>query len=139
MKLALTAGGIVALGTLAALGVLWWRRDAIAAAAGQAARTVGNAVNPASDQNLAHRAVSAVGAAVTGDDSWSLGGQLAEWFSPSVRAANESMRTPPAPPRASTGDFARLDRQLYYEQAGRADASGTIDYAEQFGGWGVAP
>lgn len=139
MKLSLTAGGIVALGALAALGVLWYKRDAIAAAAGQAARTVGDAVNPASSGNVVNRAVSAVGATVTGDADWSLGGQLAEWFSPSVRAANESLRTPPAPPRASTGDFARLDRQLYYEQAGRADASGTIDYADQFGGWGVAP
>ena len=41
---------------------------------------------------------SSVGQAVTGDDSWSLGGQLAEWFSPEVRAANEMMRAPPLPP-----------------------------------------
>lgn len=39
-------------------------------------QAAGEAVNPTSDKNLAYRGVNAVGAAVTGDDSFSLG----SWF-----------------------------------------------------------
>lgn len=38
-----------------------------------AAAAVGTAVNPTSDRNLAYRGVNAVGAAITGRDSFSLG------------------------------------------------------------------
>lgn len=38
--------------------------------------SVVDAVNPASDQNLAYRGVNAVGGAVSGDKNWSLGSWL---------------------------------------------------------------
>lgn len=46
------------------------------AALGDAAQAVGTAVNPVSDQNLAYKGVNAVGAAVSGDQSFSLGSWL---------------------------------------------------------------
>jgi pyruvate/2-oxoglutarate dehydrogenase complex dihydrolipoamide acyltransferase (E2) component len=74
----------------------------------QAARSTVAAINPADERNLANRAVNAAGSAVTGDDSWSLGGQLAEWFSPSVRKANEMLRAP-STPIGSRSDFRRSE------------------------------
>ena len=95
MKLDLTGGGVIALAGLAVVGLgAWWiysQRGAIANTAAKAA----DAVNPASQSNLVNRSVSAAGAALTGQADWSLGGQLAEWFSPSVRAANDMNRAAP--------------------------------------------
>lgn len=91
MKVNLTGSGVVGLAAIVGLVALalWVRKSGSAAAAAAV-----EAVNPASDRNLVNRGVSAVGAAVTGEDSWTLGGQLAEWFSPSVRAADEALRAP---------------------------------------------
>jgi hypothetical protein len=92
---------------IAAVGFVAWKVTKAAGAgvavAGEAARSVVAAVNPADDRNLANRAVSAAGAAITGDESWSLGGQLAEWFDPATRAVNESLRT------GSREDFRRSE------------------------------
>lgn len=94
MKLDLTATGVLALAAVAGIAALYLaNRKAI----GSAVTAAADAVNPASSSNLVNRGVSAVGSAVTGDESWSLGGQLAEWFSPQVRAANEMMRRPVLP------------------------------------------
>lgn len=106
----LTGSGVLAtaaLALVAGLGVmLWVRRGDIARAASGAAA----AVNPADSRNLVNRGVSAVGEAVTGEQGWSLGGALAEVFSPSVRAANAMVRARPAVP--DTGDeVARLVRR----------------------------
>jgi hypothetical protein len=94
---------------IAAVGYVAWKVTKAAGAgvtvATEAARSVVAAVNPADDRNLANRAVSAAGAAITGDDSWSLGGQLAEWFDPATRAANDSLRTP----TGSRADFRRSE------------------------------
>lgn len=95
MKLDLTATGVLALAAVAAIaGLYLWNRRAIGAAVSGAVE----AVNPASENNLINRGVSSIGQAVTGDDSWSLGGQLAEWLSPEVAEANEMMRAQPLPP-----------------------------------------
>jgi hypothetical protein len=63
---------------LIAAGV--WYLDRKAAAIGQgiaeAAPAVAAAVNPVNPDNLANKAVSAVGAAVSGQEDWTLGG----WF-----------------------------------------------------------
>jgi hypothetical protein len=84
---------------VAVLGYVGWKLSKAAAAgagvAAEAVQSVVAAVNPADEKNIVNRGVSAAGAAVTGDESWTLGGQLAEWFSPEVRAANESLRNPP--------------------------------------------
>lgn len=102
----LSGGALLALAGLAVLTVgglyLYSQRDKLAKAAGQAAAKV----NPANRDNLVNSAVSSAGAAVTGDSEWSLGFQLADWFSPSVRAANESLRTPKPKP-ATQSQWAR--------------------------------
>lgn len=95
MKIGLTFTGVLAVAAVAAIGGLYlYNRKALSAAASAAV----DAVNPASSNNIVNRGVSAVGAAFTGDGDWSLGGQLAEWFSPEVAAANESMRPRYLPP-----------------------------------------
>src|SRR5690242_9314021 len=68
-------------------------------AARKAAATVGNAanaINPLNPENIFYGGVNAAGAAITGDSDFSLGGQIAEWFSPAVAAANASLSTSPA-------------------------------------------
>ncbi len=70
-KAAYTAAGVLALGLVVYLAV-----RALAGKASEAAAAVGNAVNPASDQNLANRAVTATGRVLTGDQSFSLGSWL---------------------------------------------------------------
>jgi len=72
-QVSVTAGAVLALGAVGVLAVLWWKRGAIADAAGAA-------LNPASPDNLAYRGVNGIGAAVTGDDSWNLGGAVWELF-----------------------------------------------------------
>jgi hypothetical protein len=69
MKTELTAGGVIALTAIAGIGlVLYLNRGAI--------KGVVQAVNPASDQNLAYRAFSAGARAVTGDDRATFGTAL---------------------------------------------------------------
>ncbi len=48
---------------------------------------IGAAVNPLAGTNLAYRGAGALTSAITGDTVNSLGTKLAEWFSPSARAA----------------------------------------------------
>jgi hypothetical protein len=61
--------GLVVGGVLA-VGLLWWL---FGNKLKGAAAAVGTAINPTSDQNLAYKGVTAVGAAISGRDSWSLG------------------------------------------------------------------
>ena len=67
---------MVGVGVLAVAVVGYFVAKKIGGAAGAAAKAVGTAINPTSDQNLAYRAVTGIGAAVTGSDSWSLGSWL---------------------------------------------------------------
>ena len=50
--------------------------------AGDLAAEVGDAVNPLSDRNLAYRATNAVGAAVSGDPTFSLGSWIYDVLHP---------------------------------------------------------
>jgi hypothetical protein len=69
--------GIVVIG-----GVLYFFGKKLLGAAGDALATVGTALNPVNEKNLANRAVGAIGAAVTGDEHWSLGGAIYDLFHP---------------------------------------------------------
>lgn len=72
----------LALGVLVVAGVAWWLlRDKLAA--------VGNAINPASDKNLVYKGVNAIGAAVTGDGSFSLGSTIYDWFHDDAALVNK--------------------------------------------------
>jgi len=61
------AAGVVVLGA-------WYLKRQ----AGEALEKAGEAVNPTSDQNLAYQGVNSVGAAVTGDEHFSLGSWIYE-------------------------------------------------------------
>jgi len=97
---------------IAGVGYLAWKLSRVATqgatAAAAAVQTAVASINPADERNLVNRGVSAAGAAVTGDQHWTLGGQLAEWLSPSVRAANEMLR-PSTSTSGSRADFRRSE------------------------------
>src|SRR5262245_39147956 len=63
----------------------------VAGAVGEGAAAVGRAVNPVSDQNLIYRGIGAVGGAVSGDSSWSLGGAIYDLLHP--QDANVAAKT----------------------------------------------
>lgn len=85
-----SAGAILALFAIGAVAFLYfWNRKSIASGV----KSVVNAVNPVSDTNLAYKGASKVTSVLTGSND-SLGGTLAEWFSPSVRAANAMLNSP---------------------------------------------
>ena len=65
----------VAVAIAAGLAYLYYKRGAI-----------GEAVNPVSRNNLAHKGVNAVGEAVTGDSNWTLGGAMFELLNPQAVA-----------------------------------------------------
>lgn len=94
----LTATGVLALAGVVVGGFVLWRfykaagqvgdkiSDAARAAAEVAYHTATVDLNPADPGNVVNRAVLAVPRAVTGDDSWTLGGWLYEVTHPSVTA-----------------------------------------------------
>lgn len=59
---------------------------------------VSTTINPASDQNIVYRGVNAVGGAISGDDSWSLGSWIYDVFNPE-----------PTPTPAPPGSWAWYD------------------------------
>lgn len=75
-----------------------------------AARTAGKvleAVNPANPNNIAAAAVNGLVQTVTGEKDVTLGGKLAEWFNPAVRAADRAIAAAVAPiaPSRLRGDL----------------------------------
>lgn len=98
-QFAASAGGPigVAIAVIGVVGTIYviWGNDLKKAAAAAA-----NAVNPTSDKNLAYTGVNAVGTALTGDESFSLGG----WFYDLTHKAydpNADYRTPEYAPRSA--------------------------------------
>lgn len=118
-----TAGGILAVAAVAAVGVLWWNRKAIGQAVGSAAQLV----NPISDRNVAYGATNAVGGALTGTRDFSLGSWLWEKLNPEAVERERQATIGPAPSRplvGTSGDFARMDRIDYYASAGVVGSNG---------------
>ncbi len=76
MKFLNSKAAMIGVGVLAGGVVLYFVGKKLFSVAGDAAAAVGNAVNPVSHDNLANRAVGAVGSALSGDDEWTLGGWL---------------------------------------------------------------
>ena len=79
---------------LVAVVAIWWISRKAAAAAG----VVVDAVNPASENNLANRAVTAAGQAVTGNENWTLGGAIFELLNPEWAAYDPNKPTPTKAP-----------------------------------------
>lgn len=65
-------------GTATVVYALWKAKQGVEAVADFAARDL----NPASSENLVYRGVNAVGGAIAGDDSWSLGSAIYDWLHP---------------------------------------------------------
>lgn len=84
---------------LIAVGALYFLGKKLAGSAGDAARAVGQAVDPTSDKNLAYRGTNAIGEALTGDKDFTLGGWLYDITHPNEGA--EIARTPGFSPRAN--------------------------------------
>lgn len=100
-QIELTSGGVLVLLGVVLGGLVLWRASRVASdAAGQAwegikdgAATVGGWVNPVSDQNLAYQGVNAVGGALTGEQNWSLGGAVYDWFNSAPAPAPVPIRS----------------------------------------------
>jgi hypothetical protein len=99
MNLLNTKAGAYAVVTVIAGVALYLVAKKLGGAAADAAQAVGDAVNPTKDTNLAYRATNAVGSALTGDDSFSLGGWFYDITHPGEAASIRS--TPPFAPRAT--------------------------------------
>lgn len=65
-----------------------------------AAKAVGRAVDPTSDQNLAYSGVNAVGSAISGDQHWTLGGWLYDVFNPDQMQVAANVSSAGYEPRA---------------------------------------
>lgn len=111
MKTELTAGGVLALTAVAGVGLfLYANRETI--------KAVAQSVNPASDQNLAYRAVNAATQAATGDSKTSFGSWLYDITHP-----NQIDPTAPTPIRYQGGwDDIMLRRAREAAGVGLSDA-----------------
>ena len=107
MKVSLNATAVIALAGIAAVGFVAWKVFP------GLSKVVTKDLNPASSENVVNKGVSAVGAAVTGDDSWTLGGQLADWFNPATREVNRQYGTPAAPKDPISTDLNGLGAGLW--------------------------
>lgn len=68
---------VTAVVVVAAVAVYWNRKEI-----GQAVEGAANTVNPFSRDNIANRSVNAWGEYVTGEQGWTLGGQVYDWLHP---------------------------------------------------------
>lgn len=94
-----TKAGAYAVVTVIAGVAIYFVAKKIGGAAADAAQAVGDAINPTKDTNLAYRGVNAIGAAVSGDDSFSLGSWIYDITHPGEAEAIRS--TPPFAPRST--------------------------------------
>lgn len=121
MKTELTAGGVLALTAVAGVGLfLYWNRDAIKGAV--------QAVNPASDQNLAYRAVNAVTQTATGQPNISFGSWLYDITHPNQYDPTAPVELPNAGYRVWDSILARKAREaagVGLSDAGFVEALGT--------------
>lgn len=84
--------GVIA---VAAVYAIYNAKKAAGAVADTAKQVITKDLNPASDQNLAYRGVNGLGAAITGDNSWSLGGWIYDITHPADVAATTGAATAP--------------------------------------------
>lgn len=79
----------VGVGIIVGGALLYWVATKVIDKAAAGAKAVGRAVNPTSDQNLAYRGVNGIGAAISGDSSWSLGSWLYDVMNPPASAGSD--------------------------------------------------
>ena len=81
LVVALVGGGIVA-------------TEYLKGQATQAAEAAWGAVNPTSPDNVFNQAVEKTGQAVTGEEGWSLGGQVYDWFHADPKKCFKKVKQP---------------------------------------------
>jgi hypothetical protein len=74
-----TKGGAVAIGIVGVLIIGYLVKEKAAKAIPDAAKAVGQAINPINDQNIFYTGVNAVGGYVSGKDNWNLGSAIYDW------------------------------------------------------------
>lgn len=99
MKAADVSPNLVLYGLIAVAAVyaIYNAKKAAGAVADTAKQVITKDLNPASDQNLAYRGVNGVGAAVSGDSSWTLGGWIYDITHPAYGGAASASDTATAP------------------------------------------
>lgn len=122
MTTKLTAGGVIALVLIPVAAFLMWKTYKGGAAVMKgAANIVTHDLNPASQDNLINRGVSAVGAAVSGNAGWSLGG----WIYDATHSTPTALQAP-AVPVVDQSIMDAWDARTKYDQAGTSGANGVI-------------
>jgi len=74
-----TKGGAVAIGVVGVLLIGYIIKNQAAKAIPEAAKTIGEAVNPISDENIFYTGVNAIGGYVSGEENWKLGHKIYDW------------------------------------------------------------
>jgi hypothetical protein len=109
------SGTVEAIGISVAVSVVGLLAYKAWQAAGAAAGAVGDVVthqlNPASSDNLVNAGVTSVGAAVSGDTSWTLGGWLYDVTGGNDKVA-AMLKGAPTPPAANAGTYDPLINYL---------------------------
>lgn len=70
-----TNSQLIGIGVAGVLGLMYLSKKT-----SEVATEVGHAVNPINQDNIFYSGVNAVGGHISGDPSWTLGGQIHEWF-----------------------------------------------------------
>jgi len=87
----LTFNNYVTLGAIFAGGVVLYKANK----AGQAIKeTVSKDLNPASNENIINKGVSSVGASISGNENWSLGGWIYDITHPESKAVETEIDKP---------------------------------------------
>lgn len=92
-------GGVLVVGAIGAF--VWWKwGDDIG-------KLFTEKFNPASDKNLAYSGVNSVGAAITGDEAWSLGGAIYD----ATHNEDGSFKNPVSDAISTIGDWFQFDER----------------------------
>ena len=74
-----TKGGAVAVGVVGILIIGYIVKKQAEEAIPEAAKAVGQAVNPINDENIFYTGVNAIGGYISGEDNWKLGAKIYDW------------------------------------------------------------
>ncbi len=74
-----TKGGAVAVGVVGILIIGYIVKKQAETAIPEAAKAVGQAINPINEDNIFHAGVNAIGGYVSGEENWSLGAKIYDW------------------------------------------------------------
>lgn len=127
-RVSLTGGGVLALVGVAAAAYVIWKGSRLAAPLVDAAGEALQAVNPTNRDNIFYSGVNSVGAAVSGDKDWSLGGWIYDITHP-----GELDWLNPAPATQTPEEWQQERSAYAATDPRRVDVPATSDYGAAFG------